>query len=256
MAAGITVPYDTLGLQTADLINNQWPLRPGEPRPKEYSRTHHDYGVHVNCHATQSFSAPSYPAGTAKKAGAFYDKMGVTQHRIEPGFRDTKGSCTLTELPMQGYGTLRQSRRLPGAATLMLSAPALSEAAAARIQPPQMHQSAGYGRPGSGAAQSRRSRASSTRSGQSQRSAANSQRSVAQSQASSVPSWAKRTQAEQMSRGWNFESLPMYDRTNATYGNQHHRALEMGNSTKAAGKSESGFIENEALIASLTRAEY
>lgn len=29
MAAGITVPYDTLGLQTADLINNQWPLRSG-----------------------------------------------------------------------------------------------------------------------------------------------------------------------------------------------------------------------------------
>ena len=30
MAAGITVPYDNLGLQTADLINNQWPLRFGE----------------------------------------------------------------------------------------------------------------------------------------------------------------------------------------------------------------------------------
>lgn len=254
MAAGITVPYDTLGLQTADLVNN-WPLRPGEPQPKEYSKTHHDYGVHVNCHATQSFAAPSYPAGTAKRMGAFYEKTGVTQHRTEPGFRDTKGSSTLTELPMQGYGTLRQSRRLPGAATLMLSAPALSEAAHSRIQPPQMSQSAGYGRPGSGGAQSRRSRASSNRSGQSQRSAASSQRSVAQSQASSVPSWAKRTHAEQMARGWNYETLPMYDRTNASYGSQHQRALEMGGA-KPAGKSHSGFIENEALIASLTRAEY
>ena len=37
MAAGITVPYDNLGLQTADLIVNQWPLRAGEVRPKEYT---------------------------------------------------------------------------------------------------------------------------------------------------------------------------------------------------------------------------
>lgn len=255
MAAGTTVPYDTLGLQTADLVNNQWPLRPGEPLPKEYSRTQQDYGVHVNCHATQSFSAPSNPAGTAKRVGAFYEKTGVTQHRLEPGFRDTLASCTLTELPMQGYGTMRQSRRLPGAATLMLSAPALSEPE--RLRPPSMSYSAGYGRPGSGGAQSRRSRASSKRSGHSQRSSvAGSQRSVAQSQTSSVPSWAKRTHAEQMARGWNFEPLPMYERTNATYGKSHQRALEASSFTKVAGKSESGFIEPDVLIASLTRPEY
>mmetsp|Transcript_105383 Transcript_105383/g.187383 ORF Transcript_105383/g.187383 Transcript_105383/m.187383 type:complete len:260 (-) Transcript_105383:52-831(-) len=259
MAAGIAVPYDTLGLHTADLVNRQWPLRPGERTPREYTKNNDDYGTHVHCHATQSYSAPSIPAGTSKRMGAFYEKTGVSQHRTEPGFRDTKGMATLTEKPIQGYGTLRQTNRLPGAGhTILMSHPGATEPRAPNFTQ-SMHVAYPPAevltiRPGSGGGQSRRSRASNG----SRRSQTNSMRSSARSgrsEASSVPSWARRTAEIQSSQPWNFESLPMYDRTNATYGKLHASHGAESYQMKPAGKSESGFIDPQQLIASLTRAE-
>lgn len=233
MAAGITVPYDTLGLQTADLVKNQWPTRPGEPRPKEYTSTNYAYGIHVPCHATQSYQAPTFPAGTSKRMGAFYEKTGVLQHRTEPGFRDTKGRSGLTETAIPDYGTLRKSTRLPGTASMILRTPALSEK-----DPPMV---ARINSPG---AASRRSKASTA-----------SRRSEARSEASSVPSWAARSAALRANQPWNFEALPMYERTNASYGKCHTMA-SMAQRVQPAGKSESGFMEPSELIAALTRREY
>jgi len=252
MAAGITVPYDTLGLQTADLINNQWPLRSGEPRPKEFSVTSTEYGVHVPCHAGQSFQAPCLPAGMSKRMGAFYEKTGVSQHRTEPGFRDKKGMGTLTELKIPEYGTLRRSTRLPGAGTLLLekapSAP-LSAFSSQRSQlsqpklqvtarPEDLESNAGSRR----STQSKASRASRASKG------SNASRRTA----STTASWAQRTRAQQEAQPWNFEALPFYDRTNASYGRTWQQAASHA-AIKPAGKSESGYIEPAELIASLTR---
>jgi len=230
MAAGIGVAYDKQGLLTADLITNQWPTRPGEPRPKEYSTSAQHIGVGVTCHATNSYDAPSRPAGGSKRQGAFYEKTGVQMHRTEPGFRDTKGKCTLTETPLQDYGTLRRSERLPGAGTMVLSNPGNA-----------------MGRPGSGGAQSGRSRRSnaSHRSSASQR----SERS-GRSAASSVPSWTQKVPSR---APWNFDSLPMYQRTNEGYGKCYNDAGLSGR-IQAAGKSESGFLDPADLVATLTRA--
>lgn len=230
MAAGIGVPYDKQGFLTADLINNQWPTRPGDPRPKEYMTSAQHIGVGVICNATNSYDPPSRPAGGSKRQGAFYEKTGVQMHRTEPGFRDTKGKCTLTETPLQDYGTLRRSTRLPGAGTMVLSNPGDA-----------------MGRPGSGSAQSGRSRRSnaSHRSSASQR----SERSV-RSGASSAPSWTQKAPP----RGqWNFNALPMYQRTNEVYG-KCHTDVGLSGRMQAAGKSESGFLDPADLVATLTRA--
>merc|ERR1719221_294190 len=68
-----------------------------------------------------------------------------------------------------------------------------------------------------------------------------------------APAWAQQNAADK-TRPWNFEALPMYGRTNESYGNnpsglQPHQI-------RTAGKSESGFLEPETLIAALTRPEY
>ncbi|OLP82834.1 hypothetical protein AK812_SmicGene36479 [Symbiodinium microadriaticum] len=238
MAAGMTVPYDTMGLQTADLITNQWPLRSGEVRPQEFFKTSHDYGVHIPCHAGQSFQAPCIPAGTSKRMGAFYEKTGVMQHRTEPGFRDKKGGATLTELPMADYGTLRRSTRFPTASTLILdrSAPPLPASERLTISAPS-------DRPPSDAG-SRRSNASKASSRRSQ-----------VSRASSQPSWARRTASQQRAQSWNFDALPFYERSNATYG-KTWRDAESHYAVKPAGKSESGYVDPQELIATLTRADY
>lgn len=248
MAAGITVPYDTLGLQTADLINNQWPLRSGETRPKEFTITSTEYGVHVPCHAGQSFQAPCFPAGMSKRMGAFYEKTDVSQHRTEPGFRDKKGMATLTEGKITG--TLRRSTRLPGTGTLLLekapSAPLssyssqrsqMSEPTLQAARPDDLVSNAGSRR----STQSKGSRVSRA-------SGSNASRRTV----STTPSWAQRTRAQQEAQPWNFEALPFYDRTNASYGRTWQQAVSHA-AIKPAGKSESGYIEPAELIASLTR---
>ncbi|CAK9015618.1 unnamed protein product [Durusdinium trenchii] len=242
MAAGISVPYDNLGLQTADLINNQWPLRFGEVRPKEYSKSSTEYGVHVPCHAGQSFQAPCLPAGMSLRMGAFYEKTGVSQHRTEPGFRDKKGAGTLTELPLADYGTLRRSTRLPGTATLVLDKPPSvphSTITSQRSGKPDLEVMSNA---------SRRSR----QSHRSQQSRASRASGASRRTASSAPSWAKRTQAQQERQPWNFEALPFYDRTNASYGRTWQQAASHA-AIKPAGKSESGYVDPAELIATLTR---
>eukprot|EP00933_Yihiella_yeosuensis_P076034 TRINITY_DN8563_c0_g1_i1.p1 TRINITY_DN8563_c0_g1~~TRINITY_DN8563_c0_g1_i1.p1 ORF type:complete len:273 (-),score=30.31 TRINITY_DN8563_c0_g1_i1:114-932(-) len=272
MAAGITVHYDTLGLQTADLVNNQWPTRPYEPKPKEYSRTNNDYGVHVHCHAGQSYVAPNFPAGTSKRMGAFYEKTGVAQHRTEPGFRDTKGLCTLTEVPLENYGTMRRSTRLPGTATMMLSAPGANGYSSAnsnnfirtelqKYADPQPHSRAESIRSRASNASSRRSAQRSEGHGYGGREVdtvsvrSGGSRRSQYSQASSAPTWAKRSDALRASQpSWNFEQLPMYERTNATYG-RLHKSADMSAKLQPAGKSDSGFLQPAELIAALTRPE-
>jgi len=254
MAAGITVPWDGLGTQTRELMNTG-PLRAGEIPRNQYGTTAFDYGVHVPCHSGQSFAPPSYPAGSGQRHGAFYEKTGVLQHRTEPGFRDLKGQATLTEMPTENYGTLRRSDRLPGTATMILTASAKrasgygSAPSSERFKPQVQGR-----RPGSGGGESRRSRASNASS----RRSAGGQSQVSQaSQASSVPSWAKRTAEAQRIQPWNFDQLPMYGRTNSTYGKMHTaQSMTMSSHMPSAGKSESGFLDPGQLIATLTRGEY
>mmetsp|Transcript_21742 Transcript_21742/g.61687 ORF Transcript_21742/g.61687 Transcript_21742/m.61687 type:complete len:245 (+) Transcript_21742:110-844(+) len=242
MSAGITCYYDRSGGETADLCKNQWPTRPGEPKPNEYGTTTCDYGVHVPCHAGQSYQAPAKVAGTSKRMGAFYERTGVLQHRSEPGFRDTKAACVLTEVRAPEPGASGVLGRLGGglgnAGSMVLSTSALNQT---------------LGRPDD--VQSRRSRgsaASSRRSANSvggpAQSAAGSSRASA---ASSAPSWAKRAQAEQRPP-WNYEPLPMYGRTNDTYGKCHEQG-RLPQHIRAAGKSDSGFLDPVDLIATLTR---
>lgn len=233
MAAGIRAPCDKYGGETADLIHNGWPLRVTDSKPREFFTTAHTYGVHVGCNAENSYEAPAKPAGQSKRISAFYQKTGVMQHRTEPGFRDTKGGSALTEVPMPEYGTLRKSSRLPGTASMVLGASTGSvptiRAPSERMEIPP--QTGGSGR-------SRASRASSYGSRQS-----------FQSDASRPPSWVL-TQPQR--KHWNFEPLPMYERTNATYG-KDHRAAARNPTGIAAGKSESGFLDSADLIATLTR---
>eukprot|EP00438_Fugacium_kawagutii_P006345 Skav208391 [mRNA] locus=scaffold1179:20990:24283:- [translate_table: standard] len=231
MAAGITVPYDTLGLQTADLITNQWPLRSGlwevmgsEPRPKEFTITSTQYGVHVPCHAGQSFQAPCLPAGMSKRMGAFYEKTGVSQHRTEPGFRDKtfsyssprKGMGTLTELKIPDYGTLRRSTRLPGrdldALEPTLPRSALSSQRSQMLEP-QLQAIAREDDMVSNAGSRRSTHSKASRASRASRASGASGASGGRGSNAS-----RRTRAQQEAEPWNFEALPFYDRTNASYG--------------------------------------
>mmetsp|Transcript_86189 Transcript_86189/g.168585 ORF Transcript_86189/g.168585 Transcript_86189/m.168585 type:complete len:228 (+) Transcript_86189:75-758(+) len=226
MAAGISVYYDLNGGMTADLVKNQWPARAGEPPPKEYGTTAHNIGTGIRCNADQSFRPPSCAAGTSKRIGAFYEKTGVSQHRTEPGFRETKGMATLTEVPVPNYGTLKRSMNsLPSAGSLVL----------------------GGGRDDD--TMSRRSR-SSAASGRSRASAARSQRTQSSrggmSAVSEAPSWTQRIGNPPP---FNFESLPIYERTNEAYGRGARTVVQC----RPAGKSESGFLDPAELVAKLTR---
>lgn len=225
MAAGITVYHDRSGGMAADLVQNQWPTRDGEPRPKEYSTTAYKIGTGVHCNAQQCYRPPSVAAGTSKRMGAFFEKTGVMQHRTEPGFRDLKGMATLTEVPMRGYGTLKQSSaRMANAASLVLHVGRDDDAASQRSRSSAAGSAAG-----------------SRRSGQSRRSA-----SAASSVRSETPSWARH---QPPPPPYNFDCLPMYDRTNASYGKRAHELYQ----SRAAGKSESGFMDPGELVAALTR---
>ena len=138
---------------------------------------------------------------------------------------DKKGAGTLTELPITNYGTLRRSTRLPGR-----FASRGNQALSCRF-PMHLHRNEGANVAGTGTyimekapslPQTSFSRPDDVLSVASKRSAASqrSQKSTASSRrtASSSASWARRTQEQQERQQWNFEGLPFYERTNASYG--------------------------------------
>merc|ERR1719444_202883 len=96
---------------------------------------------------------------------------------------------------------------------------------------------------------SRRSQASEKSQGGASRRSQTSGISRA-SHTSQAPSWF-----EERGSAWNFEPLPMYERTNETYGKVNRSNFRgLDHSThKAAGKSESGWLEPQQLIQTLTR---
>lgn len=247
MVAGVGIPYERQGLETADLINNQWPLRHGEyPVIREYGRTAADIGTGVHCHASNSYSAPSYPAGTSKRMGAFYEKTGVLQHRTEPGFRDKRGMATLTEVPLEGYGTLRQSN-LPKTGSMVLGRESQrfftrGHPEAPVIKAPDYDTASMRSRGSRASGASRTSRAS----GRSQ------QAESSYSAVSSQPSWARRTNLRSEMAPWNFDTLPMYEKSSESYGKQNRTAPMRSH---PAGRSESGFMGPEELIRTLTRRD-
>lgn len=264
MPAGISCQYDSEGQETADLMYNSWPRRPGaEPHKHEFNTTNTSYGVNVGCHAGQSYKEPDFAAGKSKRISAGYIKTGVLSNRVEEGFRDTKGKATLTETPADfrgnnadfAYGTMRQSlreqRHLPMTGSMVLHG-------IERPRQPSPSRSMRSGRSGA-SGRSNRSQQSQVRSIRSQPSNA-SRRSQTSSQsrashASRAPSWFEDRSQQS---GWNFEPLPMYERTNESYGRaskpqgKTFRGLDHTRSV-AAGKSESGWLEPDQLIKTLTR---
>merc|ERR1719482_2680635 len=129
MAAGVGAAYYRYGELTADLIHNNWPSRTGEQLPREFGVSSRDWGVHCPCNASQIYEEPPKPAGTSKRISAYYRKTGNMQNRTEPGFKDTRGPATLTEVygshgPV--YGTMRQSTRMPQTGAMVISAPPLA----------------------------------------------------------------------------------------------------------------------------------
>jgi len=251
MVAGVAAGYDMLGNETADLLYNSWPRRPGEsvaqPLRREFNTTAHNYGVNVSCHAGNGYKEPEFAAGKSKRISASYQKTGVLSHRAEEGFRDTKGAAMLTEGQYEhDYGTmrrtLREQRHLPMSGSMVLhglprDVPATPARSVAR----------------SGASNaSRRSQASQKSQGGASRRSQTSGVSAASraSHTSRAPSWF-----EERGSAWNFEPLPMYERTNETYGKVNRpnfRGLDHSGHT-AAGKSESGWLEPHQLIQTLTR---
>lgn len=225
MAAGVAAPYDMSGLETRELLHSQFPKAPGPRSVRDFSTTSSiNYGSHIPCNADCVYRAPEVLAGSSKRMGAFYEKTGVRQNRLEPGFRDTKAQATYTELPPADYGTLRRSTRLPTAGSAVLGSEAGS-------------------RLGSPGAASRRSNASGA--------SGRSRRSEARSASSSVPSWAKRTAEAQRAQPWDFKPLPMYRRSNDIYGNAASDRAAMA--IRPAGQSHGGFIDEKELIRTLTQ---
>eukprot|EP00427_Karlodinium_veneficum_P005096 CAMPEP_0169151478 /NCGR_PEP_ID=MMETSP1015-20121227/50855_1 /TAXON_ID=342587 /ORGANISM="Karlodinium micrum, Strain CCMP2283" /LENGTH=250 /DNA_ID=CAMNT_0009220915 /DNA_START=48 /DNA_END=800 /DNA_ORIENTATION=+ len=249
MVVGVPAPYDTNGSQTADLVHNGWPRRPGSyrgPLARQFDTTTANYGVGVACHAAQSYAEPCKAAGQSKRISAAYQKTGVLSHRCEEGFRDTRAACTLTEAPANFvYGTMRQTLRgtdrvpaqntihgtgtLPSAGNMVL-----------RVPSPTGSQRSG---------QSQRSRASSHRS-KSSKVPSRTSDSISSCSHGRNPNWFQDRCAP-----WNFEPLPMYERTNQNYGkvNQSNfRGLDHS-LMPPAGKSESGWLETDDLVRTLTR---
>lgn len=241
-AAGISVYHDRGGGETADLIKSQWPRRMNMSRPNEYMTTTNNYGVKVLCNVGQSYAPPPMHAGTSKRMGDWYEKTGVLQHRTEPGFRDTKAPSMLTEVPMQGYGTIRKPPRLVDAGSMVLSRATPSGLSNSQAVLPRRDDDVA-------SRHSRQSSAAGSAGGMSRRSAAAS--SVSAAGHAAPPSWAQ--QGTAVARGtqpWRFDPLPMFERTNEQYGKT---GTGMYNKSQAAGKSESGFLDPKDLIATLTR---
>lgn len=226
---------------------NSWPRRPGqEPLRREFNTTNTSYGVNVACHAGQGYKEPEYAAGKSKRISAGYQKTGVLSNRAEEGFRDTKGKSDLTEHPEHfggHYGTMRQTLRdtkhLPMSGSMVLHG---VERPARPWSPARSMRSAASGR-------SNRSQRSQISAGGASRRSQTSSISRA-SHASRAPSWF-----EEKSSPWNFDPLPMYERTNETYGKVNKPTFRGLDHSKfpAAGKSESGWLEPDKLVKTLTR---
>jgi len=223
-----------------------------QPLKREFNVTSTNYGVNVACHAGQSFREPDFAAGKSKRVNAAYQKTGTLSNRAEEGFRDTKGPVTLTE-DRTGihYGTmrdgLRATRTMPMTGSMVLhgyprpitdrvETLSVRSGASGRSGRSNRSQGAGSQRAGSQSGASRRSGASSVSRA---------------SHASRAPSWFQ----ENNGPAWNFEPLPMYERTNESYGKVHNSNFQGLNATthQAAGKSESGWLEPGQLIQTLTR---
>jgi len=257
MVAGVTAPYDTGGNETGDLLYNSWPRRPGEgmgqPLPREFNTTCSHYGVNVNCHAGAggAYKGPSQPAGTSKRISASYQKTGVLSHRAEEGFRDTKAACTLTEVPPQGndfhYGTMRQSLR--DSRNVALAGSMVLHGGQRGGSPARSMRSGRSGRSNRSQVSQARSQGGASQGGASRRSQTSS--ISRQSHASQLPGWYQ----ENRGPAWSFEPLPMYERTNESYGRVNKANFRgLDHSTHiAAGKSESGWLEPNDLIKTLTR---
>jgi hypothetical protein len=229
---------------------NSWPRRPGqEPLRRELNTTSTSYGGSVPCHAGQGYKDPEFAAGKSKRISAGYQKTGVLTHRAEAGFRDTKGKSDLTEHPEHFHGhygtmrqTLRDTKHLPLSGSMVLHGLERPH----RPWSPTRSISVRSGASG----RSNRSQQSQARSagGASRRSQTSSQSRG--SRASRAPSWF-----EERTSAWNFEPLPMYDRTNETYGRVHKPSFRGMDHSQfpAAGKSESGWLEPDQLVKTLTR---
>lgn len=246
MVAGISAPYDLHGAETSDLMYNSWPRRPGqEPLRREFNTTSTNYGVNVPCNAGQSYKDPEFAAGKSKRISAGYQKTGVLSHRAEEGFRDTKGKGDRTEHRdhFGHYGTMRQplreQRHLPMTGSMVLHGVERPRPAS----PSQSIRSRASGR-------SNKSQQSVRSGGGASRRSQTSSMSRA-SHASKAPSWFE----ERTGASWNFDPLPMYERTNETYGRVNKPNFRGMDHTglPAAGKSESGWLEPDKLIQTLTR---
>jgi len=247
--------YDVHGSETADLMHNSWPRRPGEHAnhtlPREFNTTGANYGVNVGCHAGQSYKDPEFAAGKSKRISASYQKTGVQSHRCEEGFRDTKGAATLTEAGMNhDYGTmripLRESRHLPMTGSMVLHGLPRD---GTRMATPTRSVRSGASNASRRSQASQKSQGGASRRSQTSGVSGASHASRA-SHASQAPSWF-----EERGSAWNFEPLPMYERTNETYGKVNRSNFRgLNHSThQAAGKSESGWLEPNQLIQTLTR---
>jgi hypothetical protein len=254
MSAGVTAPYDHLGSETQDLLYNSWPRRPGEhmakPLLREFNTTSTHYGTGVSCNAGQSYMHPEFSAGKSKRISAAYQKTGVLSNRCEEGFRDTKAPGALTEGHTNMdyiYGTqrqtLREQRHLPMGGSMVLHGQS-------RARPPSPARSISV-RSGASGRSNRSNRSQVSQTGSQGGASRRSQTSSRASHASRAPSWFQ----ESSGAAWNFEPLPMYERTNESYGKvnrSNFRGLDH-TTHAAAGKSESGWLEPDQLIKTLTR---
>lgn len=252
----MTVSYNKHGLQTAALVCGvgAWPTRFGEPPPRGpqdvAGTTATSIGVHVGCHAQNSFSPPVMPAGQSQRVGSYYHKTGCLQDRVREGFRETKGVCTLTEAPLANYGTIRKVGKL------LLNNPPTAAMMTPRDQ--HLRLSARSGPASSGVSAEKaslgRSAPRSARGGdplastdpQSVLQDCLSARSGRRSSASSA--------LPARNAAWNFEPLPFYEKQSETIGRQARMQDTLP--VRPAGKSESGFMSPAELVATLTVKPY
>jgi hypothetical protein len=232
MAAGISVPHDRCGFETADLIHNAWPRRPGEPLPREFNVSSCHIGVGVESNAQRRFVPASFDvpraAGESTRIHAYYKKTGTLQHRCEAGFRNTRAPSTLTEVPgMFGdnYGTMRKSLQQSQPLTATKTDNFSWSAEPMKTPPGTVR------------------RVPSRSVGGSSRGSGNS--------GSRTPSWARASQQSAAAQPWNFEPLAAFSRTNETYGSMagHTDPRRL----RCAGKSDTGFLDPQDLIKTLTR---
>eukprot|EP00929_Paragymnodinium_shiwhaense_P070144 TRINITY_DN354_c2_g1_i1.p1 TRINITY_DN354_c2_g1~~TRINITY_DN354_c2_g1_i1.p1 ORF type:complete len:270 (-),score=10.59 TRINITY_DN354_c2_g1_i1:27-764(-) len=243
MAAGISVGYDKYGLQTAALVCGvgAWPSRFAEAPPRglaDTGTTASAIGANIPSHACSRFEVPTIPAGQSHRVGSYYHRTGCLQSRVEEGFRETKGSCILTETPMPNYGTIRK------AGTLLLNS---GMASTPREHLPMSARGSGAvtGAKHASAAGVEQKAPKSARAPR----GASSEYSC-KSNSRSAPTWAKQNNNR---HAWKLEPLPFYDRQSDGIGSHYTSKEPAGR--RPAGKSESGFMSPLELIATLTKPE-